>query len=110
VRRRRGWYLARGIRKELNIPLNIGERSIGGLRIFRLIITSRSNKLKLGYAPCSTGNASNSVDRLADEAKLAAIARAEEAKLAAILEESVTASPVKFTTPSTGLHRRYHST
>jgi len=55
-------------------------------------------QIELGYALAQQVTLAIQLTWLADEAKLAAIARAEEANLRRFWK-SVTASPVKFTTP-----------
>lgn len=75
----REWYLARGIRKELNIPLSIGERCIGGLCVYLPVdrhITEQ--QIELGYALAQQVTLAIQLTRLAEEAKFAAIAKERE--------------------------------
>lgn len=82
------WSAEYGVRKYIHLPLVLGERSIGTLCVY--IPANRSfteQQIELVYALAQQVTLAIQLTRLAEEAKLAAIARAEEAKLAAILEE-----------------------
>ncbi len=73
------WYVSKGVRKELNIPLIVGDRCIGAICAhYPLERNFRETQIELGYALAQQLALAIQLHELAEEAKQAAIAREQE--------------------------------
>ncbi len=79
IKKIRAWYVENGTRKFLNVPVLVGERTIGGLLVFFPEDRGFSeSQIEFGYAMARHVALAVLISTRAEEAKQAAIAREQE--------------------------------